>query len=112
MIWGPSEIIPVESKKFTCRFDCDEVGEVREYVGCKVEQNKNDGSIKFTQPVLLQSYKDEFELSDKKPLTPAEAGNVLMKADKKDAVGKKQHTYFRSGVGKLLHEYFSIVKMF
>ena len=76
---------------------------MREYVGCKVEQNKNDGSIKFTQPVLLQSYKDEFELSNKKPLTPAEAGSVLMKAAKNDAVGKKQHTYFRSGVGKLLH---------
>ena len=26
-----------------------------------------------------------------------------MKADKNDAVGKKEHTYYRSGVGKLLH---------
>ena len=41
MVWGPQEIIEKESKDFTSRFDCDEVGEVKEYVGCKIDHNKN-----------------------------------------------------------------------
>ena len=103
MCWGPAEVVPKESKEFTSRFDCDEVGEVKEYVGCKIERDLEERSFKFTQPVLLQSYKDEYELSGKRPATPAEAGTLLVKADAKDKVGAKRHTYFCSGVGKLLH---------
>ena len=72
-------------------------------MGCKVDRNNIDGSIKFTQPVLLQSYKEEYDTSDRKPNTPAEAGTVLVKADEKTKVNKEKHTYFQSGVGKLLH---------
>ena len=43
------------------RFDCDEVGELREYIGCKLDWNEDKRWIKITQPVLLQSLKDEFE---------------------------------------------------
>ena len=59
------------------RFDCDNVGDVMEYVGCKIDRNESDGSMKFTQPVMLQSFGDEFEVSEKKPNTPAEAVTVL-----------------------------------
>jgi hypothetical protein len=43
-------------------FKCDNVGVMTEFIGCKVERN-ND-SIKLTQPVLLQSFVDEFDLSN------------------------------------------------
>jgi hypothetical protein len=33
------------------RFNCQDCGELEEYVGCKIERNGN--SVKFTQPVLL-----------------------------------------------------------
>jgi hypothetical protein len=63
----------------TDRFDCDIIGNMNEYVGCKLEQNKEKRWIKFTQPVLLQSYTDEFNLPDElQPTTPAEGGPILV----------------------------------
>ena len=103
MVWGPQEVIGKESKEFTSRFDCDEVGEVKEYVGCKVDHDKKLRQIKITQPVLLQSYEDEYAIEHKKPSTPAEAGTVLVKGEEGNKVDGKEHTYYRSGVGKLLH---------
>ena len=90
-----------DNQEFMERFDCDDVGEVNEYVGCKIEQG--NGYFKFTQPVMLQSFDDEFETTDKKPNTPAEAGTVLVKCNDGATVGKQRHTYFQKGVGKLLH---------
>eukprot|EP00957_Ditylum_brightwellii_P123836 9439956-Ditylum_brightwellii.AAC.1 len=65
--------------------------------------DRKERSITFTQTVLLQSFEDEFDLMARKPKTPAEAGTILRKADPKDKVDSKRHTYFRSGTGKLLH---------
>jgi len=58
-------------------FEIDDVGEMKEYVGCKVE--RRDGTIKLTQPVLLQSFIDEFDLPNEQdePKTPAMTGEVL-----------------------------------
>ena len=36
----------------------DEVGELNECIGCKVECNKEEGWMKSTQPVLMQSFQD------------------------------------------------------
>ena len=38
-----------------------------------------------------------------RPVKYNEAGTILMKADANNASGNKKNTYFRSGVGKLLH---------
>ena len=61
--------------------------------------------LKMTQPVLLQSFNDEFNLpSDEvEPRTPAEPGQVLMPCDVKEALDPKMQMKFQSGVGKLLH---------
>ena len=37
------------------------------------------------------------------PATPVDPGTVLVKAEDKDKVNQKRQTYYRSGVGKLLH---------
>eukprot|EP00957_Ditylum_brightwellii_P196591 14978675-Ditylum_brightwellii.AAC.3 len=92
-----------ESNEFTSQFDNDKVGKVKEYVGCKIDHNKEERSIKFTQSVLLQSYNDKYETTECQPVMPAEVGMLLVKAEKKEMVGSKRHTCFRSGVGKLLH---------
>ena len=47
------------------RFDCTEQGEVKEYVGCKIEHDKK-GSIRFTQPVMIQSFEKEFDTNEEK----------------------------------------------
>jgi hypothetical protein len=51
---------------------------LNEYVGCKIDRGEDFD--KFTQPVLIQSYEDEFDLNKTGSVfTPAEQGKVLMK---------------------------------
>jgi hypothetical protein len=44
---------PVNSarKQMTDQFDCDVLGNMDEYVGCRLERNVKERWIKFTQPV-------------------------------------------------------------
>jgi len=82
------------------RFDCDDVGELNEYVGCKIDRTHE--RIKVTQPVLIQSLIDEFDTDPKAhPSTPAEPGQVLVKSSQ--VLNTEQQKTYRSGVGKLLH---------
>jgi hypothetical protein len=84
-------------------FSLDEVGPLEEYVGCKIEYNKDEGDIKLTQPVLIQSLEDEFDLSEVKPtMIPAAAGSMLMKSEEK-MVDEATHYTYRKGTGKLIH---------
>ena len=67
-------------KDFTILWDCKDLGELKEYVGCKVERTER--FIRFTQPVKIQRFIDEFHCheedgGDKQPSTPAPPGNVL-----------------------------------
>eukprot|EP00957_Ditylum_brightwellii_P041422 3136855-Ditylum_brightwellii.AAC.1 len=48
------------------------------------------------------SYNDKYETTECKLVMPAEAGTLLVTAEKKDMVDNKRRTYFRIGVGKLL----------
>ena len=59
----------------------------------------------MTQPVIIQSFEDEFELLNdvSKAKTPAKAGSILIKAEENGVVGKEEHTKYRAGVGKLMH---------
>ena len=60
------------------QFECDEVGELKEYVGCKLDWHKGKNWLKFTQPVLIQSFLDEFDLMSEGNFgTPAKPGQVL-----------------------------------
>ncbi len=65
------------------QFECEDCGPMDEYIGCTIEKLKT-GGVKFRQKVLLQSYRDEFDiLNMKKFNTPATPGTVLKKPDKK-----------------------------
>ena len=52
--------------------------------------------LKITPPVLLQSFKDEFDLptDGQDPLTPAEPGQVLLPCEKKDALSPELQTKY------------------
>ena len=89
-------------KGMTNHFDCDEVGELMEFVGCKLD--RTDDSLQITQPVLMQSFVDEFALPEGSAAAkPAEPGSVLMKARAYEAVDAQTQTLYRSGVRKLIH---------
>eukprot|EP00957_Ditylum_brightwellii_P167626 12760543-Ditylum_brightwellii.AAC.1 len=77
---------------------------MEEYVGCKIKHNRAKDYMKITQPVLVQSLEDEFDLDEHRhiPITPAEPGKVLSKGEG-NPLGKKEHSDYCKGVGKLLH---------
>ena len=85
-------------------FDCDDVGPLKEYVGCKIDYDQEAGTMKLTQPVMIQSFKDEFELPEGNASnTPAIPGYVMSEDEIKNQVNDETQSTYRSGVGKLLH---------
>jgi hypothetical protein len=103
-VCGKKEAVIKAKELFKGQFDCDEVGELKEYIGCKVDIDKEKQFMKLTQPVLLQSYVDEFDLpGGEVPKTPAVPGDVLQPCEKENQVTISDQRLFRKGVGKLLH---------
>lgn len=105
--FGRPEDVKREVETLKELFDCDDVGTMYEYVGCKIDRSEDTngiGEFKFTQPVMLQSFEDEFDLSDGTANdTPGEPGKTLPVATEEEMVEPGKLTYYRSGVGKLLH---------
>uniref|UniRef100_A0A7S2KWV0 Integrase catalytic domain-containing protein n=1 Tax=Leptocylindrus danicus TaxID=163516 RepID=A0A7S2KWV0_9STRA len=103
---GNKEAVDLELDKMKAIFDCKDLGEMKEYIGCKVDRNDEKCSIKVTQPVLMQSFQDEFDVKEGNEAlyTPAPPGEVLPKCMDDEAVSPEEQTRYRSGVGKLLHE--------
>ena len=84
-------------------FDLDKIGKLKEYVGCKVKYNREQGTMQLTQPVLVQSFVDEFKLPTKAFTTPMAPGQVLVGKGALVGVNKKTHQSYCKGVGKLIH---------
>lgn len=104
LIAGPKTLVEDAAEQLERYFECDEGAELVEYVGCKLTRNVEAGWIKLTQPVLLQSFKDEFDIPEQKTRkTPALAGQVLRKGIDSDVVSSGEHKTYRTGVGKLIH---------
>jgi hypothetical protein len=102
LMCGNEALVMKVKKQLFEHLDCDDVGELTEYVGCKIERDKD--SIRLTQPVLLQSFEDEFEIPMFSEVrTPAVAGQVLQSGSEGAIVSAEEQTTYRSGVGKLLH---------
>jgi hypothetical protein len=76
---------------------------LKEYVGCKINCDMINASIKITQPVLIQSFAEEFNLPGVKPIPKilAPHGDQLCKED--DMVFTDEQAIYWKGVGKLLH---------
>ncbi len=98
LIIGPKKAVEKTKKDLMERFDCKDCGDIKEYVRCKIERTKI--SLKFTQPVLMQSYNDEFELPKKSCKTPALAGLVLVAGKKEEALSLALQKKYCSGTGK------------
>jgi hypothetical protein len=61
-VTGKPKAVATVKNKMKKEFDCDDQGELKEYIGCKADHDMENGSIKLMQPVLMQSYEDEFDL--------------------------------------------------
>jgi hypothetical protein len=102
LICGPEQEVLKAKQEFTTVNECGDQGELEEYVGCKVNYDKDKGRMKFTQPVMIQSFNNEFKLPSETPVIPATAGD-LQKQEDGQPLSKGDQTTYRSGVGKLLH---------
>ena len=110
MIWLPyidecvcfanAEDVKDSHKKTKTNFECNDVGNMYEYVRCKVEREER--LFKFTQYVMIQSFEDEFYILNMTSVTPGESGKPLIKSDPRYCVEEKETNYFRKGVGNLL----------
>jgi hypothetical protein len=58
------QAVEKSKKNLMERFDCKDCGDIEQFVGCKIVRKKN--LLKFTQPVLMQSYSDKLELPNAK----------------------------------------------
>ncbi len=98
-----SDVIDLK-KTLINQFECKECGPMDEYVGCTIEKLET-GGIKLWQKVLLQSYRDEFDIGNMKKFNPLAApGTVLKKPDKgKELLVPTKQTQYHSGVGNGMH---------
>jgi hypothetical protein len=101
---GPKSEVLKAKAGLTGRLKCDDAGEMKEYVGCKITIDRTERSARITQPVLIQSLRDEFKLNlAKRHRTPAVPNNTLQKTDDGPKLNEKEQGMYRKGVGKLLH---------
>jgi hypothetical protein len=104
LICRNKEGVEKAKKQMMDRFDCDKVRELKEHVGCKIDRDLKEGSVKLTQLALLQSCGDEFDSpKGETPNAPAISGTASHKGRTEDAVNEKGLFTCRSGVGKLPH---------
>ena len=74
---GKVERVNKEKGGFVSRFDCDDIGEVKEYIGCKIDKDVKDNIFKFTQPAIIQSFRDEFELECQDTSNTSRSRNII-----------------------------------
>ncbi len=101
LIIGSKQVVEKTKKDIMERFDCEDCRDIEEYVGDKIVRTKN--SLKFTQPILMQSYSDKFKLPEKSYRTPAPAGLVLVAGKKEEALSPDTQKKYCSGTGKSMH---------
>ena len=99
MIIGSQEAVEKTKTELMTYFECEDCGEMREYVGNRLT-NLEDGEPKFTQDVLIQCFKDKYDISDKKWNTPAAPGTVLEKVTEgEESLSEQLQTYLGSKTG-------------
>jgi hypothetical protein len=102
MVCGNAMAVKKAQQAMNELFKCEDIGEVNEYVGCRV--TRGTSNMKLTQPVFLQSYVDEFDLSQiRLPKTPSVPGSTLHKGNNEAILNGTALWTYRSGVSKLLH---------
>ena len=71
---------------------------------CKLECNLAERSLMMMQHVLMQSFKDEFEIpEDYWLVTVSIPGSILMKYDPTCKLTSERQRKYNSDIGKLLH---------
>ena len=62
MCTGKKESVEEVKEEFKEEFEVDDNGPLDEYVGCRIDYNPQKNCMKLTQPVLIQSLENEFQI--------------------------------------------------
>jgi hypothetical protein len=103
IFFGSISDIIREKNRMMEYFECEDVGFVKEYVGCKVEMDEKEKSVKFTQPILVKCLVDEFGSGFKHVSTPASASRCLQGGNDEDKISERKKKRYQACVGKLLY---------
>jgi hypothetical protein len=60
---GPESELLSSKKQLMEIFACEDQGPMKEYIGCKIEYDILRRYMRITQPVLVQSFSDEFSIN-------------------------------------------------
>ena len=100
---GRRDDVIMEADEMKLYFNCDDIGFTDTYVGCKIEIDEDGKKVRFTQPVLIKSFVDEFSVGNKTVQIPATQGQVLQPGNVEDELSGKEKKHYQAGVGKLLY---------
>lgn len=78
---GNKHVVESAKNEMMNQIDCEDVGELQEHIGCKIEINKEKKTARLTQPGLLQRLRNEFVLPNGTVDIPATAGTTLAYKD-------------------------------
>jgi hypothetical protein len=66
-------------------FECNNIGELKEYIGCKIEGREGDNRILIVQPVIIRSCIDEFGIKENPRIeVPASSSDSFIPAMDRD----------------------------
>ena len=91
-IAGPDHLVPGICRDIEAVFDCENVGEMVEVIGCKVDCDQKERSLKLTQTVKISKFHkfDILQNPSCSPNTPAEPNKILKSEGEGDLVLTKQ----------------------
>jgi hypothetical protein len=99
---GPERELLQTKKELMDIFASEDQGAMREYIGCKIDYGVEHRRMQITQPVLVQSFLDEFSTNQENYVaTPGIPGQVLRSGDVD--TGPSEQFNYRKGTGKLIH---------
>jgi hypothetical protein len=64
LLTGPEAELMLLKQEFMKQGECEDDGEISEFVGCIIDRNRAERWLKLTQPALLQSLTDEFKITE------------------------------------------------
>ena len=60
LLSGPNKRTQLAKIKMMSLVECEEMGEMKEYIGCKIERNWNERWVKLKKLVMVQSFQYKF----------------------------------------------------
>ena len=60
LLAGPNKRTQLAKIKMMSLVECEEMGEMKEYIGCKIERNWNERWVKLKKLVMVQSFQYKF----------------------------------------------------